>query len=263
MTDSKSDKTNKIILGKGRNMKKTIIILFVILSNLVFADIQSDVKNNNLEGVKKYLEKEEKTYYYIDTLNELLSDAVYYGSINIEKLLLEKGASYNEALLRSTSGRKDIEKSKKLLEKGANPNYRDESGYTTLHIASQDNKVEFVKLLLKYGGDPSIKNNDGKTAYNLAAEYGYTEVLRELPKPHGVYILRSMVYNFKNSLFIYLNWGPKELHDLYLLTSLTMPLVFIMLFTIELLIKFGLPIILVVYFIKRIRKLIKNKKEKK
>lgn len=137
-------------------MKKTILILFMILSNLSFADIRDDVKNNNLEAVKSYVQRVSPKY----EINEFLADAVYYGYTDMEKYLLEKGANYNEALIRATSGSRDVEKIKKLLRNGANPNYRDDLGYTALHMAVQDNKVEFAKLLLKYGGDPSIKNND-------------------------------------------------------------------------------------------------------
>lgn len=235
-------------------MKKTILILFMILSNLVFADIQSDLKNNNLEGVKKYLEKEEKTYYYKDTLNELLSDAVYYGSTDIEKLLLEKGATYDIALLRSTSGRKNIEKAKKLLEKGANPNYRDELGYTSLHIASQDNKIEFVKLLLKYGGNPSVKNNEGKNSYDLAAEYGYTEMLKVLPNTEEEYFIKSKKVNNKEKIDSILEFPEWYGNMLYILSFVFPPLAFLLMILYYLWPFLLLIMILLIYYMKRRKK---------
>lgn len=173
-------------------MKKTILILFMVLSNLVFADIQGDVKNNNLEAVKIYLEREEKSKpkdVYKDDLNELLSDAVYYRQTEIEKYLLEKGATYDKALFAEFSskvgGGRNVEV---LLKKGANPNYGDEDGFTVLHMATRDNNIELVKLLLKYGGNPNLEDKHLKNSYALAAEGGHTEMLKILPNTDDIYI---------------------------------------------------------------------------
>ncbi len=218
-------------------MKKTILILFMTLSNLVFSDIRDDVKNNKLEAIKTYLEAgasekeineifadaikyehKEVQYFLLDRgasyeyafikynnievlkiflereslsefkdsygnyLNEFLSDSIYYEQSEIEKYLLEKGATYDGALLREVSRGHDSEKVEKILKKGANPNSRDEFGYTSLQDAVRSNKLEFVKLLIKYGGNPNLEDNHLKTSYDLAAEDGYTEVLKLLPK---------------------------------------------------------------------------------
>lgn len=235
-------------------MKRIILILFMILSNLAFADIQSDVKNNNLEGIKKYLEKEEKTYYYTDTLNELLSDAIYYGSADIEKFLLEKGATYDGALSIEVSRGRDSEKIEKILKKGANPNYKNKFGETTLHKVAKYNEIEFAKLLLKHGGDPSIKNNEGKNSYDLAAADGYTEMLKVLPNTEKEYFSKSKKVNRKEKMDSLLEFPDWYGNMLYILSFIFPPLAFLLMILYYLWPFLLLIMILLIYYMKRRKK---------
>jgi ankyrin repeat protein len=47
-----------------------------------------------------------------------------------------------------------------LLERGADPNAKNDDGWTPLHIAAGEGHVEIVKLLLERGADPWIADND-------------------------------------------------------------------------------------------------------
>ncbi len=58
-----------------------------------------------------------------------------------------------------------------LLERGANPNARQESGFTALHGAAAHGDVEMTKLLLKFGADPKALTDDGKDAAAVAEKY--------------------------------------------------------------------------------------------
>jgi ankyrin repeat protein len=75
-----------------------------------------------------------------------------------------------------------------LLEHGANPNLKDEKGYTPLHqlaypgikrrpairVANPDDKKleEMCKTLLSYGANISAKANNGETILDIAEKYG-------------------------------------------------------------------------------------------
>ena len=51
----------------------------------------------------------------------------------------------------------NIEIVKLLLENGADPNIKNNDGYTALAAATFYNNPEIVKILLEYGADPFIK----------------------------------------------------------------------------------------------------------
>ncbi|MFP3234586.1 MAG: ankyrin repeat domain-containing protein [Sulfolobaceae archaeon] len=58
----------------------------------------------------------------------------------------------------------DLIKVQTALEKGANPNAKNNDGWTPLHKAAQEGHVEIVKILLKRGTEPRIADNG---AYSL------------------------------------------------------------------------------------------------
>jgi ankyrin repeat protein len=63
-----------------------------------------------------------------------------------------------------------------LLDKGADPNAKSQSGSTPLHTVAFTGDRASLDLLLKHGADPAIKNNDGKTAAAIARERGHEEI---------------------------------------------------------------------------------------
>lgn len=83
-----------------------------------------------------------------------------------------------------------IESAKWLLEKGADPNQKDASGWTPLLLAidaeGDSGGQEWVKsgtfpypadmteLLLRHGANPNVKDKSGKTPLRLAKQYRHT-----------------------------------------------------------------------------------------
>jgi len=62
------------------------------------------------------------------------------------------------------------------LENGANPNAKDNDGWTPLHWAAQDGHVEIVKILLERGADPRIADNRG----HIPLDYAKDSAIRSL-----------------------------------------------------------------------------------
>ena len=74
----------------------------------------------------------------------------------------------------------NIQGIRELLDRGANPNIKDDYGTTALMVASIKDRVEIVELLLNRGAVPDIQDDDGDTALTLASEFGRTEIVRLL-----------------------------------------------------------------------------------
>mmetsp|Transcript_32289 Transcript_32289/g.60668 ORF Transcript_32289/g.60668 Transcript_32289/m.60668 type:complete len:215 (+) Transcript_32289:1127-1771(+) len=70
--------------------------------------------------------------------------------------------------LRAAIKRGNMEVVKDLLEKGVDPNFRDQQGMSLLHVAAIFNISEAAILLCEAGARIDVKNNQGETAVELA-----------------------------------------------------------------------------------------------
>lgn len=97
------------------------------------------------------------------------------------KLLLEKGADPNIkndngyaplffSIPSMGFGDTDCIALKFLLENGANPNTQNNEGDTLLHQGARCTNYEAIKILLEKGADPNIKNNKGMTPLRWAVD---------------------------------------------------------------------------------------------
>ena len=115
-------------------------------------------------------------------------DAAENGDIRRVRKLLDSGADPNfrdnrfgvTALIMAW-GYTDIVRL--LLENGADPNRRDNLGTTALMMAALEGETETVRLLLENGADANLIDKDGDTAFGLALSDGHTDILRLL-EPH-------------------------------------------------------------------------------
>lgn len=62
-----------------------------------------------------------------------------------------------------------------LLNNKANPNVREQGGYTPLHTAAQNGDAQMIRSLLYNGADLGVRSNDGKLAVDLANEAGHKD----------------------------------------------------------------------------------------
>src|SRR5688500_3515390 len=84
-------------------------------------------------------------------------------------LLLEHGAPL-DLFAAAVLGR--IERARELLAAApATVNARDEGGYTPLHLAVWNGKLQMAKLLLEHGAEMEATNERGETPLALAGIY--------------------------------------------------------------------------------------------
>ncbi|WP_341823276.1 ankyrin repeat domain-containing protein [Wolbachia endosymbiont (group A) of Agelastica alni] len=70
-----------------------------------------------------------------------------------------------------------------LVEKGANVNAADVEGYTALHLAVTEKRLETVRELIKSGGNVNAEEYGNKcTPLHLACMVGKVEIVEELVK---------------------------------------------------------------------------------
>jgi ankyrin repeat protein len=69
-----------------------------------------------------------------------------------------------------------------LLERGANPNARQQGGWTALHAVAQNGDTEMVRDLIARHADPKATNDEGKTPADVASEKGHAEIAAMLSR---------------------------------------------------------------------------------
>lgn len=107
--------------------------------------------------------------------------ACFFGQADVAEYLVKAGASINSkshnnlkvAPLQSAAAGGHRKIVKLLLANGADPNIREQGGFTPLHAAAENGDEEMIRILLYGGADLTLKNNQGKTALDLALEAGH------------------------------------------------------------------------------------------
>ncbi|KAG9398900.1 hypothetical protein AC1031_013984 [Aphanomyces cochlioides] len=67
-----------------------------------------------------------------------------------------------------------------LADSGANVNFKDQSGYTPLHMASRGGHLTLVQVLLAHGATVDELDEDRWTALHEASWRGHLKVVKEL-----------------------------------------------------------------------------------
>ena len=109
--------------------------------------------------------------------------AIFFRHPALARALIERGADVNAAAdnaqrvapLHAAASVGDIETMRLLLDRGADPNARQQQGFTPLHAAAGNGDLEMAKLLAARGADRHARTDDGKDAAAIAAERGRGE----------------------------------------------------------------------------------------
>lgn len=110
--------------------------------------------------------------------------AIFFNHGQLARELIARGADVNAAAenaqrvapLHAAAAVCDRETMRLLLERGADPNARQQADFTPLHGAASRGDREAVALLLAHGADRNAKSADGKTPADVARERGYPSV---------------------------------------------------------------------------------------
>ena len=125
-----------------------------------------------------------------------LHGAAWSGNLEVVRILIEYDSTSINATSReedrwtplhfasgsrySKTGSVQVSVVRLLLERGADINARDATGWTPLHQASYSGAVEVVRLLLENGADVEAKVYDGRTVLQIADDRGHDEIVKLL-----------------------------------------------------------------------------------
>jgi len=119
---------------------------------------------------------------------QALGLACFFGHLDVAEYLVKAGAAVNApsrndlkaAPLQSAAAGRHERVVDMLLKNGADPNVREQGGYTPLHAAAQNGDVATMRTLIYGGADLALKSNNGQTPLDLALEAGHGEAAKLL-----------------------------------------------------------------------------------
>ncbi|MGU3375335.1 ankyrin repeat domain-containing protein [Chryseobacterium sp. M5A1_1a] len=172
-------------------MRNLILIVSLLLSSLLFAQekVKSifDIARSGTVSEVKELMKQNP-----DIINQTndggfspLILACYRGNIEVAKYLIDhvKNVNYKSKEGTALAGlavkyNKDLVEN--LLQKNADPNIADDTGYTPLFWAVKFGNKELIELLLKYKADKSVKDSMGMTPFEYALKTNNKDIINLL-----------------------------------------------------------------------------------
>jgi ankyrin repeat protein len=125
---------------------------------------------------------------YADDGFQALGLACYFGHYDVAEYLIKAGAPINSvsrnelkaAPIQSAAAAGHVKIAELLLQHGADPNIREQGGYTPLHAAAQNGDIDMISTLIYGGADLDAKSDNGKIPFDLALEAGHGKAARLL-----------------------------------------------------------------------------------
>jgi uncharacterized protein len=109
----------------------------------------------------------------------------FFGGVECARILVDRGADVEAhgrgwmtgTPLNAAAAGRHADIARLLLEKGADPNPRQGSGWTPLHSAAHHGDIEMVDVLLAHGADPAATNDEGATVLSMAEQSENADVI--------------------------------------------------------------------------------------
>ena len=113
----------------------------------------------------------------------LVGLAIFFGHSELARFLIENGADVNAAAsnplrvapVHAAAAACDHQTMRLLLDRGADPNARQQLDYTPLHGAASRGDIEMAKMLMAHGADPAPRSADGLTPSDVARTHDKPE----------------------------------------------------------------------------------------
>ena len=114
--------------------------------------------------------------------------ACFFGQTEVALFLLECGADVRMASantmrvqpIHAAAARRAAGLIQALIDKGADPNAKQQLGFTPLHAAAQNGDSASIDVLLSAGADRNLPSDEGKTATDYARQAGHDDIARRL-----------------------------------------------------------------------------------
>ncbi len=143
----------------------------------------------DLERVRSLVEKDPSLLRrYSDDGYAPFGFATFFGHPEIDEFLLDRGADIHAqatnaqrvGALHAAAAACNRDMMAKLLDRGVDPNMRQQMDYTPLHTAAARGDREMVELLLRHGATRDATGSDGKTPADAAREHGHADLAKWL-----------------------------------------------------------------------------------
>ncbi len=114
--------------------------------------------------------------------------ACFFGHYEVARFLVESGVEINFPSknsqkvmpLHSAAASRSLDIARLLLEHGADPDARQDGGFTPLHEAAANGQLALVRLLVAHGADVNLSQTPGQTALAFARQAGHKDVVEFL-----------------------------------------------------------------------------------
>ena len=119
---------------------------------------------------------------------QALGLASYFGHYDVAEYLIKAGAPVNSPSrndlkanpIQSAAAAGHTKIVDLLLKHKADPNVREQGGFTPLHAAAQNGDLATIRALLYGGADLTLQSSDGQMPIDLALEAGHTDAAKML-----------------------------------------------------------------------------------